>query len=232
MLTGNGGFLLSDMKDAYYFPHDANACDDDKILQLRSKYGWEGYGLYWAIIEKLRNCKEYKMNSQAIAGLSQSLNYPKEQFEMFFDYCFEIKLLSQENGYFFSDSLCRRMEHIDEIRERLSDAGKKGAEIRWGSHSNPIAGGHSNPIAVKESKGKEIKEKNSSIGSPMAHLTDSAFIDTLKNSIAYKHIDIDRELAKIDAWILTHKGKQKTRKFIVAWLNRIDKPLEPEARKP
>ncbi len=146
----------------------------------------------------------------------------KEQFEMFCDYCFEIKLLNQKDGYFFSDSLCQRMKHIDEIRERLSDAGKKGADIRWGSYSHPIAGEHGNPIAIKESKVKESKVNNKSI------VPNTSFLDSLKNNLAYKHIDVGQELAKMDAWLLVHKGRKKTPKFVVAWLNRIDKPLEPE----
>jgi len=38
-------------KEAYYFSLDSNARDDPKILQLRMEMGWEGYGLFWAIIE-------------------------------------------------------------------------------------------------------------------------------------------------------------------------------------
>ncbi|MBL7686228.1 MAG: hypothetical protein JNK65_09390 [Deltaproteobacteria bacterium] len=53
------------------------------------------------------------------------------------------------------------------------------------------------------------------------------FLDSLKMNPAYKSIDIDRELAKIDAWLQTPKGKrrQKTKGFILNWLNRIDVPV-------
>lgn len=58
-------------------------------------------------------------------------------------------------------------------------------------------------------------------------ISDSEFIQSLKTNPAYKGIDIDRELGKMDAWLLTSKGKgrQKTRRFILTWLNRIDKPV-------
>ena len=46
-------------KDAYYFPHDSNARQDVKILKLRIKHGWAGYGLYWGIIEALRDQDNY-----------------------------------------------------------------------------------------------------------------------------------------------------------------------------
>jgi len=40
-------------KRTFYFSHDYNARNDEKIIKLISKEGWEGYGIYWAIIEKL-----------------------------------------------------------------------------------------------------------------------------------------------------------------------------------
>ena len=36
-----------------YFPHDSNARNDIKLIKLRSKYGYEGYGVYFALIELL-----------------------------------------------------------------------------------------------------------------------------------------------------------------------------------
>jgi hypothetical protein len=56
-------------------------------------------------------------------------------------------------------------------------------------------------------------------------LTDEEFLQSLKDSPAYKHIDLDEQLAKMDVWIKLHPGRQKTRPFIVKWLNRIEKPL-------
>jgi hypothetical protein len=57
------------------------------------------------------------------------------------------------------------------------------------------------------------------------------FLKTLKTNSAYKHINIENELAKMDGWLLVHKGRQKTQRFIVNWLNKIDKPFEIEKPK-
>ena len=48
-------------KDAYFFSHDCNARNDPKILALRSIYGAEGYGVYFMLIEILREQPEYKL---------------------------------------------------------------------------------------------------------------------------------------------------------------------------
>jgi hypothetical protein len=42
-------------KDAYYFSHDSNSQDDPKCMMLIDQLGMEGYGIFWALIEKLRN---------------------------------------------------------------------------------------------------------------------------------------------------------------------------------
>ena len=68
-------------------------------------------------------------------------------------------------------------------------------------------------------------------------LSDAQFIAALRSNSAYQGIDLDTELAKMDAYLLTPKarGRKKTRGFIVAWLNRIDRgipsaaPADPEA---
>ena len=51
------------------------------------------------------------------------------------------------------------------------------------------------------------------------------FLTAIKNNPAYKGIDIDSELSKMDAWLLTKPGRKKTKQFVVNWLNRIDKGL-------
>ena len=73
---------------------------------------------------------------------------------------------------------------------------------------------------------KDIKNAVS-VKPKRAKLTDEEFLKAIKDNPAYRHIDLDHELSKMDAWFLTPKGcgRQKTRRFVVNWLNKIDKPL-------
>lgn len=64
---------------------------------------------------------------------------------------------------------------------------------------------------------------------PAAQLTDEDFLKTLRTNPAYRHVNIDIELGKMDAYLAVHAGRQKTRRFIVAWLNRIDRPMATAA---
>ena len=53
----------------------------------------------------------------------------------------------------------------------------------------------------------------------------------MKKNAAYKHADVDIELGKMDAWILAHPGRIKSRAFITRWLNRIQAPVGAQAKK-
>ena len=94
----------------------------------------------------------------------------------------------------------------------------------------------------KESKEESKEESKDSIAVPVAKTrnrkqpasTDEEFLAALRSNSAYRGVDIDRELARMDAWLLTPKsrGRQKTRQFIVNWLNKIDVPIQRTAVTP
>lgn len=87
--------------------------------------------------------------------------------------------------------------------------------------SYPKRSGIGKGIGKGISKGKD-KEENKPEG---LSLSDQNFILSLKKNPAYKGIDIDHEFSKMDAWLSTRPGRKKTRRFIVNWLNKIDKPV-------
>ena len=60
----------------------------------------------------------------------------------------------------------------------------------------------------------------------ISRIAEEEFIQSLKNNPAYKHINIDRELIKIDEWLKRHPGRMKTRKFVIGWLSRQEVPLK------
>ena len=131
----------SKSKDTYYFSHDSNALSDPKILSMRCDYGLEGYGLYWAIIEMLRNETTYKLSLDRTAYRAiQMQTHTEINIEQYIADCInEYKESSQGNGlfnsdgtYFWSESLLRRMSKMESVREKRAEAGKKSAEKRWG----------------------------------------------------------------------------------------------------
>jgi hypothetical protein len=149
-------------KDAYWFSHDSNASSDEKILELRSEFGWEGYGLFWAIVEKLRDSKNYQYSSNATAGLALSLCIDKDKLKRLLDLCISLKLFVEKDGFFYSESLLNRMEELEAKRRRRAEAGRLGglAKATAQQSSSNATAIPSYISKVKESKEEENKESN------------------------------------------------------------------------
>jgi hypothetical protein len=146
------------MKDAYYFPHDYNAKDDPKCIQLIEEMGAEGYGIFWILIETLRSQSDYMAPLSILSGMARRYNTTPEKMKNVVAK-FGLFTLTKDEMFFFSESFLRRMQTIDEKRKKLSEAGKKGNSIRWESPPNRLA--IATQSQVKERKEKKSKEKES-----------------------------------------------------------------------
>jgi hypothetical protein len=143
-------------KETFYFRHDYNARNDDKILELRAKFGAEGYGIFWMIIETMAENENGGAKAGLMGGLSLGYGIAKDRLKEIISYCIEIGLFYEDGGAFFS----KRLLTHKEFRTELSKNGSLGALKRWKKDSGAIAGlsgGNGNPNA-KERKGKERKE--------------------------------------------------------------------------
>jgi hypothetical protein len=151
------------MKNAYYFSHDTNARRDPKIMALRKVYGAAGYGYYWMITEAMAEASEYKLKHKdwQIDALAMEMLCKHAAVTEFIDACVErFELFESDGEFFWSPSLLRRMKCLDKMKEKRSEAGKKGAKARW-VNSNAItevSGAMAKDGKGKERKGKEIKE--------------------------------------------------------------------------
>ena len=120
------------MKRNTYIKHDSNARNDERMLALRRQCGMEGYGVYWALIEKLRESTDYKLPTDysAIAWeLHVSANVIEHIVGM-------NELFGVDGDFFYSLWLNDEMKVVDEQREKRSAAGKLGMKSRWGNAEN------------------------------------------------------------------------------------------------
>lgn len=111
-------------KDAYYFSHDSNAKDDPKCVLLIEQLGLEGYGIFWVLIETLRDQPEYKYPVNLIPALARRYNTTAEKMKAVVN---GYSLFMVDEQDFFSLSLMRRMEVIEEKREKA----RKSIAARW-----------------------------------------------------------------------------------------------------
>lgn len=115
-------------KDAFYFPHDSNAKDDPKCVLLIEQLGLEGYGIYWVLIEVLREQPNYRYPMKLIPALARRYNTTVEKVKTVVA---SYGLFNVENDeFFFSESLERRMLPLEEKRNRMAELGRKSAEAR------------------------------------------------------------------------------------------------------
>lgn len=61
-------------------------------------------------------------------------------------------------------------------------------------------------------------------------LSDDEFLVSLKEKFTW--VDFEQEMAKIDAWLLANPERQKTRRFVVKWLSKVQKPMQIPRRPP
>jgi hypothetical protein len=143
-------------KNTFYFSHDYNSRNDEKIKSLIFKYGLRGYGIFWAIIEDLyNNTNELQTNYERIAfELREDIIIVKSIIQDF-------ELFVINDNYFGSISVQKR---LDERAEKSKKA-KESVKLRWQKHQENkeidtnVLLPNNDSNTIKESKGKEIKIK-------------------------------------------------------------------------
>lgn len=147
------------MKDAFYFPHDANAQNDEKLLHIVSRFGMAGYGLYWCWVEAMHEAQDGKLTIKLIEGLTLRFRVDKELLLQFYNEAISIGLFICDDKKYWSQRVLRNKDEFEEKRLKKSEAGKRGMQSRWGS-SNTVITKH-NTVITKHNKGKESKVKKS-----------------------------------------------------------------------
>ena len=133
-------------KNTFYFSHDYNTRNDEKIKELIFNYGMSGYGIYWSIIEELYQ------NTNVL-----HLNYERIAFELRADISsiksiindFNLFVISGEN--FSSLSVQKRLDE----RTNKSEKARLSVNKRW-SDTNVLQTKYDSNT-IKERKGKEKK---------------------------------------------------------------------------
>ncbi len=139
---------------SYYFKHDCYAHEDDKLVELRMKQGAAGYGIYFLLLELL---------STATGGMLER-NYKRiayilrEDEALIKDVIEAYDLFELTDDAFWSPRLKAHIDKLLEYSKNQAEAGKAGAQKRWGKGSEPIA----NPT---DDNGKPYGNPN---GQPMA----------------------------------------------------------------
>ena len=135
-------------KDTFYFSHDYNARNDEKIKRLIRKHGMQGYGVFWSIVEDLYN------NANALRTDYEGIAYDlRSDSDLVASVVNDFDLFIFDGDFFGSNSV---QERLDQRNDKSAKA-RKSASYRWDNANAMQTQYDSN--AKKERKGKEIKGK-------------------------------------------------------------------------
>jgi len=208
-------------RDQFYFTHDADAKDDQKIILMIEDLGLEGYGIFWVLVESLRQAAEYRLPIKIIPAIARRYNTSTEKIKTLIEKysLFEI----DENLNFYSKSLIERMQLYDEKVEKR----RLAANSRWECKSNANAlqlQSKSNASKVKESKVKESKGNNKR--KELKHFVDTScevrlseklFSLILQKNPNHKKPNIQSWARQIDLMIRVDKRQIEQIETIIDW---------------
>ena len=124
--------------------------------------------------------------------------------------------------------------------KRKREAGRKGGQARTqakieaskanGAKHNPSTTQaepkqEPNVIVIERERVIEKKEKEAKDVAEVSATSDEDWLNQLATNPAYSLIDVRREYSKMQTWCGVNR-KMPTRRRFVAWLNRIDKPMD------
>ena len=214
-------------KDTFYFSHDYNSRNDEKIKKLIRKHGMQGYGIFWAIVEELYN------NANALHldydGIAFDLRTESDIIKSVL-HDFDLFVFNGDN--FGSLSVQNRINN----RQDKSQKARDSAYSRWNKNkidANAVQT-QSDSNAIKERKGKEIKGKESKESKPsIDEFLSFCKDDMIKNGMNFSLYEYSLK-SKFSSWV-ENNWKDGNNKPIKSWKSKIRntipflKPIKPSA---
>jgi hypothetical protein len=200
-------------KDTFYFSHDYNSRNDEKIKKLIRKHGMQGYGIFWAIVEELYN------NANALHldydGIAFDLRTESDIIKSVL-HDFDLFVFNGDN--FGSLSVQNRINN----RQDKSQKARDSAYSRWNKNkidANALQT-QSDSNAIKERKGKEIKGKESKESKPsIDEFLSFCKDDMIKNGMIFSLYEYSLK-SKFLSWV-ENDWKDGNNKPIKSWKSKI-----------
>lgn len=151
-----------------WFKHDYSARNDEKILELRAEYGWEGYGIFFGLVEFMCETETGCIDTDRIGGLSVGYGVAKDRLLAIIDFCISIDLFYvDDDGLVRNDRVLKHLESMKTFKE----AGRKGAKKRWNKRSDKGA----NRGAIKGVNADKIRLDKIKVKSSTSNSFESAY---------------------------------------------------------
>jgi len=137
-----------------YILHDTTAIDDEKLGELFIAFGYEGIGLFWAILEKIgkqeKPIKTIVLKSQLKVG---------RKLDKCWKFMESLGLISSNNGETFNERILSYSEKYQSKKEKTRERVAQWRENQEKEKNVTSYEHEGNACKVKESKVKESKER-------------------------------------------------------------------------
>lgn len=217
-------------KDAYYFPHFCNARHDRKIMRLRKELGVEGYGIFFMLLEVLREQIDFKYPMQDIDLLAEEFGCSEQKIKVVI--CNYQLFQLDESEQFFSPKLMLYLEPYLNMKEQRRLAGIRSGEIRRlksAENEQPLnnrSASVEQPLNENEqSKRKKSKVKESKVNknkyAEFVSMTEEEYNKLIEK---YGQINVDRMITILDNYKGANNKKYTSDyRAILNWV--VDKVL-------
>ena len=117
-------------KDAFYFPHFANARHDRKLKRVQKELGLEGYAIYFQLLEVLREQLDFKYPFNDVDLLADEMGTSEPKIKAVI--CnYDLFTLDEDSNFFSIKQLYYLQPYIEKT-QRARIAAKK----RWDNVNN------------------------------------------------------------------------------------------------
>ncbi|UXX78008.1 DUF4373 domain-containing protein [Reichenbachiella carrageenanivorans] len=107
----------------YYFKHHLNMLESMNIIQMMEKHGWEGYGIFMAVLELLAKQKSFSLT---LAQINAWCKRNAIDIRVCKSIITKYEIFVLDENQFYHHDLKADMEGIQDYREMQSRHGKEG----------------------------------------------------------------------------------------------------------
>lgn len=158
-----------------WLKHNIDSRLEPKFSALMSKFGPEGYGVYWIIIEEMYRSDDMRLKIDGCPHnlLSCAWNIDPKKLDEIIGFCVMIGLFGQREDYIFNVDVavqkCKRIKKLDDILDLKREAGRKGGLARVSK--------------LKESQAESSREKQAQAEPSQRERRDRGELDKSESKI-------------------------------------------------
>ena len=171
------------------------------------KLGAEGYGIFFMLIERLREEEGYKSTID-YDTLAFDLRVEPEKVKQVVEN-YDLFKFTEDGKYFYSDSFNERMEMMDKRAQQRISKAKKAAEARWNKQSEDTSNAQALPKQCSSNAQALPKQCSSNAQALLNHANKIKLNKTKLNKIKLNKIKLNKtkpEESKPDKELVTGGG--------------------------